>query len=63
MAWRGVGDARIRLGVFEGDATLHHVVTTVQTTPYAPALFDSAYMSWTGTDTAQSINMSQVTNI
>lgn len=63
MAWRSASDAHILLGVFEGDATVHHVVTTAQTTLYTPALFDSAYMSWTGTDAAQSVNVSQITNI
>ena len=58
VAWTGVG-SHINLGVFEGDQTLHNVVTTVQTSPYGPALY-MPYLSWTGTDALKSVNMLQV---
>ena len=57
VAWRTAGDAHIRLAVFEGGQFLHNPVYTAETTLYGPALY-SPYMSWTGTDPAQSINVS-----
>lgn len=58
VVWRAA-DAHINLGIFEGDSNLHNQVTTAQTTPYGPALY-MPYLGWTGTDSAQSINVIQV---
>jgi len=58
VAWTGVGKY-INLGIYEGDDVLHNVVTTTQTSAYGPALY-MPYLSWTGTDAAQSLNMQQV---
>jgi len=58
VAWSTASDALINLGVFEGDPVLHNRVTTAQTTPYGPTLFDGAYMIWTGTNAAQNVNVS-----
>jgi hypothetical protein len=58
VVWTG-SDAHINLGIFEGDQNLHNTVATTQTTSYGPALY-APYMGWTGTDAAQSINVSQV---
>jgi hypothetical protein len=52
-------NGHITLGIYEGDSTLHNVTTTVQTSPYGPALY-MPYLSWTGTDAARSVNVSQV---
>ncbi len=65
VAWRTAGDAHVRLATFEGGQYLHNPVYTTQTTLYSPALAllgGTSYMSWTGTDSAQSINVS-VANI
>lgn len=46
---------------FEGGQYLHNPVYTSQSTPYSPALAlqgSVSYMSWTGADAAQSINVS-----
>ncbi len=58
VAWRTANDAHIQLGVFVGGAVLSNTLTTAQTTPYGPALFEP-FMGWTGTDAAQSVNVSQ----
>ena len=58
VAWTA-SDAHINLGIYEGDQTLHNTVTTTQTSPYGPALY-VPYLSWTGTDAVQSVNISQV---
>lgn len=60
VAWRTVSDAHIRLGLFEGITTMQHYTTTTQTARYGPTLFDGAYMIWTGTDAAQSVNVSRI---
>ena len=57
VAWRTATDAHVRTAVFEGGQFLHNPVYTAQTTNFGPALY-SPYMSWTGTDAAQSINVS-----
>ena len=57
VAWRTATDAHVRTAIFEGGPFLHHPVYTAETTNYGPALY-SPYMSWTGTDAAQSINVS-----
>lgn len=62
MAWR-IANAHISLGIFQGSQSLQNPVTTAQSTPYAPALAllnGGAYMSWTGTDSAQSLNVGAV---
>lgn len=59
VAWRTASDAHIRLGIFEGDSVLHNSVTTAETTPYGPALSEP-FLGWTGTDAAQSVNVSSV---
>lgn len=63
VGWRTANDTHIRLANFEGGRYLHNPVYTTQTTPYGPtlALLSSAtYMSWTGTDTSQKVNVSAV---
>lgn len=60
VAWRTVSDARIRLGLFTGITTMQHYTTTTQTSLYGPTLFDGAYMVWTGTNAAQSVNVSRI---
>jgi len=57
VAWRTATDAHVRTAIFEGGPFLHHPVYTAETTNYGPALY-SPYMSWTGTNAAQSINVS-----
>jgi hypothetical protein len=58
VAWRTANDAHINLGLFEDSPVIQHPVTTAQTTPYSPTLFDGAYMIWTGTNAAQNVNVS-----
>lgn len=61
VAWRAATDAHVRLATFEGGQYLHNPVYTSQSTPYSPALAlqgSVSYMSWTGADAAQSINVS-----
>ena len=58
VAWTA-SNGHINLGIYEGDQTLHNAVSTAQTSHYGPALY-MPYLSWTGTDAAQSINVSQV---
>jgi hypothetical protein len=58
VAWIGA-DTHINLGIYEGDQTLHNVVTTTQSSLYGPALY-MPYLSWTGKDAAQSVNILQV---
>jgi hypothetical protein len=58
VAWRTATDAHINLAIYEGDQNLHNQVSTAHTTPYGPALY-MPYVSWTGTDAAQSINVGQ----
>jgi hypothetical protein len=60
VAWRTATDAHVRTAIFEGGPFLHNPVYTTQTTNYGPALY-SPYMSWTGTDVAQSVNVSFAT--
>jgi hypothetical protein len=65
VAWRTANNTHIHLGIFEQgiSTTLQKPVNTTETTPYAPALTSyggTFYMSWTGTDAAQSINVSPV---
>src|SRR5215472_5423723 len=57
VAWRTATDAHVRTAVFEGGPFLHNPVYTAETTNYGPALY-SPYMSWTGTNAAQSVNVS-----
>ncbi len=50
VAYTAVGtysglDNYINLGIYEGDDTLHNVVTTTQTSHYGPALY-MPYLSW-----------------
>lgn len=59
VAWRTADDSHIRLGVFEGGQFLHNPVYTTQTTSYGPAL-TLQFMGWTGTDAAQTVNVSPV---
>jgi hypothetical protein len=59
VAWRTATDAHIRLAIYEGGQYLPNPVYTVETTSYGPALY-APYLCWTGTDAAQSINVSQV---
>lgn len=59
VAWRTAADAHIRLAIFEGGQYLHNPLYMAETTPYGPALY-APYLCWTGTDAAQSINVSQV---
>lgn len=58
VAWID-SNAHINLGIYEGDSTLHNVVTTTQTSPYGPALY-MPFLSWTGTNTTQSVNIMPV---
>ena len=60
VAWRTATDEHVRTAVYEGGPFLHNPVYTTETTHYGPALY-SPYMSWTGTDTAQSVNVSFAT--
>jgi hypothetical protein len=60
MAWRLSIDEHIHLGIFAGNPVIQNYVYSTQTTLYTPTLFDGAYMTWTGTDDAQSVNVSQV---
>jgi hypothetical protein len=60
VAWRTATDAHVRTAIFEGGPFLHNPVYTTETTNYGPALY-SPYMSWTGTDAAQSVNVSFAT--
>ncbi len=60
VAWRTATDAHVRTAIFEGGPFLHHPVYTQETTNYGPALY-SPYMSWTGTNAAQSVNVSFAT--
>jgi hypothetical protein len=60
VAWRTATDAHVRTAVFEGGPFLHNPVYTAETTNYGPALY-SPYMSWTGTNAAQSVNVSFAT--
>ena len=57
VAWRTASDAHILLGFFGGTPTITGIVNTGQTTPYGPAL-ERPWLSWTGTDTSQSVNLS-----
>lgn len=59
VAWRTATDSHIRLAIYEGGAYLHNPVYTSQTTLYGPALY-APYLSWTGTDAAHGINITQV---
>jgi hypothetical protein len=59
VAWRTATDAHVRLGVYVGSQFLNSPVYTAETTLYGPALY-APYLCWTGTDGAQSINISQV---
>ena len=58
VAWTG-SDAHLNLGIYTRAPTLVNVVTMTQTSPYGPALY-TPYLSWTGTDAAQSVNVLQV---
>ncbi|HET9918374.1 MAG TPA: polysaccharide deacetylase family protein [Ktedonobacteraceae bacterium] len=61
VAWRTATDSHIRLATFKDGQYLHDPVYTTQSTSYGPALAllgSASYMSWTGTDAAQSINVS-----
>jgi len=58
VAWRTATDPHVRLAVFEGGQFLHNPVYTAETTPFGPAISEP-FVSWTGTDSAQSINVSQ----
>jgi len=60
VAWRTATDAHVRTAIFEGGPFLHNPVYTAETTNFGPALY-SPYMSWTGTNAAQSINVSFAT--
>jgi len=60
VAWRTATDAHVRTAIFEGGPFLHNPVYTAETTNYGPALY-SPYMSWTGTNAAQSVNVSFAT--
>jgi hypothetical protein len=60
VAWRTATDAHVRTAVFEGGPFLHNPVYTTETTNFGPTLY-SPYMSWTGTDAAQSVNVSVAT--
>lgn len=55
VVWTDVG-TYINLGIFQGEQALTNVVTTTQTSPYGPALY-APLLSWTGTDTLQSVNI------
>lgn len=58
VAWRTASDARILLGFFGGVPTITGIVNTGQTTPFGPAL-ERPWLSWTGTDRLQSVNLSR----
>jgi hypothetical protein len=58
VVWTG-SNAHINLGIYTGGSVLQNTVTTAQTSAYGPALY-MPYLSWTGTDAAQSVNISQV---
>jgi hypothetical protein len=58
MAWRTAGDAHILLGFFGGVPTITGITNTGQTTPFGPAL-ERPWLSWTGTDRSQSVNLSR----
>jgi hypothetical protein len=64
VAWRTASDAHIQLGLFGGASVLQGIVTTAQTTIYGPALtvagHGGPFLSWTGTDAAQTVNVSPV---
>jgi len=60
VAWRTATDVHVSTAIFEGGPFLHNPVYTTQTTNYGPALY-SPYMSWTGMDAAQSVNVSFAT--
>ena len=64
VAWRSTTDAHIHLGLFGGAPTLQGTVTLAQTTLYGPALTVAGrggpFLSWTATDTAQTVNVSPV---
>lgn len=63
VAWRTTTDAHIRIGTSELGPVLKDPIVTTETTPYGPALTLSGgitYMSWTGTDAAQSVNILQL---
>ena len=60
VAWRTATDAHVRTAIFEGGPFLHNPVYTAETTNFGPALY-SPYMSWTGTNAAQSVNVSFAT--
>ncbi|GCE21382.1 hypothetical protein [Dictyobacter kobayashii] len=60
IAWRTGSDAHIRLGLYESSSFIHNPVYTTQTTPYTPTLFNGAYLCWTGTDAAQSVNVASI---
>jgi hypothetical protein len=60
VAWQNASDARIHLGLFEGDSVFHNAVTTTQTTAYGPAFYPNSSLplvNWTGTDAAHHINV------
>ncbi len=59
VAWRTALDAHINLAIYQGDQNLNSQVSMAHTTPYGPALC-MPYVSWTGTDGAQSINVGQL---
>lgn len=58
VAWTD-SNAHINLGIYSGGSALQNTVTTAQASPYGPALY-MPYLSWTGIDAAQSVNVSQV---
>ena len=64
VAWRTPDDAHINLGLFGGSPVLQGIVPTAQTTLYGPMLTVAGrggpFLSWTGTDTAQTVNVSPV---
>ena len=59
VAWRRATDTHMNLAIYAGDQNLHNQVSMAHTTPYGPALY-MPYVSWTGTDGAQSINVGQI---
>jgi hypothetical protein len=62
IALRTASDAHIRLAAFEGGQFLHNPFYTAETTAYGPALSITGgppYMSWTGTNAAQNVNVSR----
>ncbi|HET9999324.1 MAG TPA: hypothetical protein VFQ36_00435 [Ktedonobacteraceae bacterium] len=63
IAWRTASDTHIHLGTFEGTPAIQNQVITAQTTPYSLTLANiggTRYLCWTGTDTAQTINVSPI---